>query len=275
LTDGDGRYAFNNISAGTWQVAPQKSEAVNLAVNALDALYALQNAAGIRALTPQQRLACNVTGSGTVSTLDAATILRFDVGLLARLPAAQACESDWAFEPIAAPAPHQESSEPTVSPASCQSGSITFAPLLDGESNQDFLAVLFGDCTGDWQPSDGVGQTISPLNRARVRLGRPRVTRRRRHLWIPVYVDVAGSFRALDAELHYDPTQLRVRSVHQVGAARAALMAANMEVPGVVRIALASLQPLRSGTVLVLNLDGQSSSIRSTLRVARARFGNT
>ena len=55
---------------------------------ALDAALVLQASGGVRALDAEHRVACDVTGNGSVSPLDAARILQAVVGDLPRFPAA-------------------------------------------------------------------------------------------------------------------------------------------------------------------------------------------
>ena len=111
--------------------------------------------AGLRTLDAEQRLACDVTGNGTLSALDATLILQQKVGLISRFPVAQACASDWLFVPMPAAASNQHLIQPQNMAAvnSCQPGAIEFTPLAGQVSNQDFAAVLVGDCTGNWQPA--------------------------------------------------------------------------------------------------------------------------
>ena len=100
-----------------------------------------------------QRLACDVTGNGTATTLGATNFLQQRVSLISRFPVAEACASDWLFVPIPAAAPNQTVIQPQNMPAvtTCQPGAIELAPLAGQVTNQDFAAVLVGDCTGNWQ----------------------------------------------------------------------------------------------------------------------------
>lgn len=57
--------------------------------------------------------------------------------------------SDWAFLPAAASAPNQRIVSPFNSTATCQRGAIAYEPLAASASGQDFVAVPYGDCTGN------------------------------------------------------------------------------------------------------------------------------
>ena len=73
----------------------------------------------------------------------------------ASFPVAQACASDWLFVPMPAAAANQHLVQPQNMAVvnTCQPGAIEFAPLAGKVTNQDFAAVLIGDCTGNWQPA--------------------------------------------------------------------------------------------------------------------------
>ena len=153
-TDAAGQFAFTSLDGCNFHVEPQKLGGANNGISALDASYSLQWVVALRSLDAQQRLACDVTGNGTVSALDASLILQLKVGLINRFPVAQACMSDWAFLPVPAAAANQQIIQPANMQAadSCRGGAIEFTPLAGQLQDQDFSAVLFGDCTGNWQP---------------------------------------------------------------------------------------------------------------------------
>jgi hypothetical protein len=103
-----------------------------------------------------QFIACDVTGNGEVSSLDVARIQQFRLGQLSTLPVTELCGGDWGFFPDPIPAANQ-----TVRPLeltgvvpfiSCQPGAIDYSPLVSSVANQNFIAILFGDCTGNWAP---------------------------------------------------------------------------------------------------------------------------
>jgi hypothetical protein len=122
-------------------------------VSALDAGYVLQAVAGLRALDATQTLACDVTGDGTLSALDASRILQRAVGMLARFPVAEVCESDFIFLPIPA-APIAGRTVPfRAGGAACTPGAIELEPVTEDVGGLDFIAAAFGDCTGNWQPA--------------------------------------------------------------------------------------------------------------------------
>jgi len=148
-TDVNGRYTVPAVTGGNWQVAPRKTGDRGAAISALDAAYVLEALAGHRQLDPQQMLAADVTGDGTLNQLDAQRILQYGVGILPQLPAAQLCASDWLFVP--APMPPAASIAPSLTGSTCQPGALAFPPLVSDATGEDFQAILIGDVTGNWQ----------------------------------------------------------------------------------------------------------------------------
>jgi hypothetical protein len=119
--------------------------------------------AGLRTFDPEQRLACDVTGNGTVSALDATKILQRTVNLISRFPVAQTCASDWLFVPSPAAAANQYVIAPqNMAGKPCQPGAIEFRPLAGQLADQDFAAVLIGDCTGNWAPATPTPTPAAP-----------------------------------------------------------------------------------------------------------------
>jgi hypothetical protein len=152
-SDAAGAFTFANLQVGDWRLEPRKIGDLNNGISSLDASYVLQSMVGLRTLDANQRLACDVSGNGTLSALDAALILQFKVGLILQLPVTQTCGSDWVFVPTPSAALNQQLVNPVISTGSCQHGAISYQPFTGGTvSGQDFSAILFGDCTGNWQP---------------------------------------------------------------------------------------------------------------------------
>lgn len=149
MSNASGAYALASVPPGVWQLTPRKSGEAR-GISSLDAAWILQAVAGLRTLDAPRRLAADVTGDGTVSTLDAALILQRAVGMPAPFPAAQACSSEWLFVPAAAEVANQSLVSPGLA-GTCTMGSITYGPLGADAANQDFIAILLGDPTGNWQ----------------------------------------------------------------------------------------------------------------------------
>jgi len=268
-TDARGQFVFTGTSGGMWQVEPQKKGGAGTAISSMDAMYTLQAAVGLRSLSNNQETACDVTGNGAVTALDAALILQYKVGLIATFPVSEACDSDWAFAPVPIAVPHQRLSEPSSNHGSCQRGGIQIDPLVGSAAGQDFSAILFGDCNGNWEPNAASNSALSsgPIGQARVSAGE--LTRgRSRQLRLPVSVTTAQPFYTLDVVLDYDPAQLLAVDVRRNGPTRNALMSFNARLPGTLKIALVSPTPIapQAGPVLIIQFVG-SATARSAIRV--------
>src|SRR5262249_2527844 len=214
----------SGLSETNWKFEPQKHGGTGMGISALDASYILQFLVGLRSLSSEQQLACDTSGNGTLSALDAAYILQYLVGLIPHLPVTQSCGSDWEFLPVPAATANQVLIEPAPAGASCQLGAIALEPLVSDAANQDFLALLFGDCTGNWQPPanpTGAALVARSLSRATVRLGSP--SRERGRVRYPVLVEAIGGVHALSMQITYDPSALRLAVVHPSETARDAL----------------------------------------------------
>jgi hypothetical protein len=185
-------------------------------------------AAQILTLTANQTVAADVSGDGTVSAFDASLVGRFAAGLIQRFPVADAAGSDWTFLPPVR----------------------AYAPLAQSETS-DFAAVLYGDVTGNWEPS--VSLTLSStsaeeraaMDRDRLRKASievapiPEVERRdpgpaglRLTGWtaplpagsrrdLTVELDHAEGILALDLRLSYDPSRVKIVAVSPSAWARA------------------------------------------------------
>jgi hypothetical protein len=97
-----------------------------------------------------------VTGNGTVSALDAAVILQRVAGLRGQFPIALACESDWAFARELGSTAAGVAIPPAAGAGNCLRGGVAGgAALVSEPDGLDLLGILFGDCTGNWQPAAG------------------------------------------------------------------------------------------------------------------------
>jgi hypothetical protein len=152
ITDSNGMYAFENIGGHPWTVVPQRSNPQNPALTAIDATFALQAVVGLRTLSPDQRLAADTSGNGTVSAIDATFILQYVVGLRSHFPAATLCGSDWLFVPVPEGPPFPNVMLPELRSGMCQPGTVQYSPLAAPAEGQDFLGILLGDINGSWAP---------------------------------------------------------------------------------------------------------------------------
>lgn len=256
-TDAGGTFAVNGRDHTNCTLEPEMHGAADAGISALDAVYVLQAAVGLRQLSFEQALACDTSGNGAIGPMDAVFILQYAVGLIQGFPMAQTCGSDWAFVPVPAPTPNQQLIQPHMASGTCQHGAIVLSPLVGTADNQDFSAVLFGDCTGNWHPRAAGGGAASEPNASnaqRVKLGGVRRGQSGR-VRFPLFVESPGDFHAFEARIDYDPRTLRLAAVRPMNGARDALVEYTSKHPGMVRLALASAQPIAQGSAPFLVLD--------------------
>ena len=255
-TSAVGDYEFDDVRAGAWELGAEKASDFGTGVTPLDAAYVLQAVAHLRALDPSQRLACDTTGDGQLSALDAARILQFSVGALARLPVADTCGSDWSFVPDPAPMQQQSVINPAIAAGMCNDGRIMLEGLFDEASDQNFRAILFGDCTGNWDAGQGAAVArgaAAAAGAARVRLGSP--TMGATQVRVPVYVRARGPYNSLDLKVAYDPSRLTPAGVSMQRATDTSFTSSNAPQPGLLRVAMASGEPIRRRFGVLLMLD--------------------
>ncbi len=253
FTAGDGNYEFPAVPEGSWELAAEKGKDTSASVTALDAAYVLQHIVQLRDLDSAQQLACDVTGDGKLSTLDAAEILKRYVGASPILPVADACASDWLFLPVPAPMSQQLIIAPEIASGACRSGSIRLEELLAEADQQNFNAVLFGDCTGNWEAAGSAALRVRASGRApMVRLGR--AIARNGVARVPVYVRSADPFNALDLQVTYDDAHLTPTNTRMHRSTQSSIVSTFSPKPGMLRIAMASGEPIapRHGVLMVL-----------------------
>jgi hypothetical protein len=235
-SDEIGIYDFATVDPGTWTVRPSK-RGDTTAVTALDAAWALQATVGMRELDRIQAVACDVTGNGSVSALDASHILRYRVQKLAYFDVSAACESDWFFIPTADPATGQSNNPPAISNGSCEPGNISYSTLREALQGQDFVAAPFGDCSASAPTPARIAATGS--DQAIVVIGDLR-KERRRIIRLPVWVRSPGASSALELRLEYDPARLRLLRIRKARGAGSAMMAHLSDESGSAFVAMAS-----------------------------------
>jgi matrixin/dockerin type I repeat protein len=255
LTDSVGQYQYTNLDEQTHEVMAVKQGDQGNAISSLDAAFILQAVVGLRTLSAEQSLAADVTGNGTVSSLDASRLLQFKVGLINQLPVTALCGADWVFVPVPTGVPNQQVVQPAIGGGNCQPGAIVFNPLAASAMNQDFHGVLFGDVTGNWQPSGG-GALLAQVTIPQVRFGRP-LPERNGRIRLPIYIDAAQPVNSLDLRLRYAPTDLRVVAVQQPQGG--GMVVFNTPAPGVLTVAAASAAPLNPNgrAYLVAQFEGR------------------
>ena len=273
-TDPSGHYALTDVPTQDVLVSADRAGGTDRAVSALDASFVLQFVAGLRPLSAQQVLACDVTGNGSLSALDATQLLQYATGLITSFPVTAACDSDWVFIPNPVAAPNQTLIQPQPGSQQCVPGGIAYAALSGSLDQQNFSALVFGDCTGNWQPP----ATGGALKAALARAGAMRAARLRAlpggRLAVSVAAANAEPVYAIDVRAAYDPAELRPVNTRLVGSARRAAMAVNAGEAGLVRVAVASSEaiPADGRPLVVILFEGPRD--RRTAPSVSVRFND-
>jgi hypothetical protein len=255
VTSSTGIFTFGDLPLGAWSVEPRKlDDGAPGAISARDAARALQFATGQLAPDAEHGVACDVTGNGSVTVLDAQRILQRSVGAGPRFAAAATCDSDFVFFPFAAPATNQETVFPALRLGECRAGGVSYSPLVEFAGAQGFRAALLGDCDGSWRPADprSAEPELAPAgsrlinSMRRMRGGRWRLT-------IGVATPVEAHSLAL--ELRYDPDRLDPGLLRSVRLDDDALLQTQLIQPGRLAVALASARPLHTDGRAMLVVD--------------------
>jgi hypothetical protein len=264
-TDASGYYVLSGKPFGeTYTITGSKAGGFGAGViSSFDAALNAQDVVGIITLTPGQRLAADVSGNGADSSFDSALIAQFAIGLITEFPVAAAVGSDWFLVPVPASVPNQTVHPPD--PAAASQGSISYAPLAGSAADQDFLAGLFGDVSGNFQAGAAPAGTESatfqdkrkPQRGGRgARLSVASVAAAPGEIFqVSIDADRAEGAIAFDLLLRFDPTVVQPLSVELGYAASAFSLTSNLTEPGRVRLGLFDSQPLPgSGTIAIVTL---------------------
>ncbi len=167
-TDSSGHYSFLNVAAGDWTIVPSKLHDIAGSITSIDASFSLQATVNLFTPTANQSLACDADENGALSAIDGSNILRYRVNFITELPNWTHCGSEWRFVPQPVDTADRSTTlpQPRPAPTPCIDGSIAYTALSADQTNQDFLAILNGDCNGDWpavlSPTPTSTATITP-----------------------------------------------------------------------------------------------------------------
>lgn len=124
-TDSMGFYSLSGFGAGAYTVTPSKVGDVNGISNA-DSSRIAQHVVGFVTLNATQLIAADVSGNGTVTSLDAAYIAQF----LVAIPN-PGFTGSWRFLPA----------------------NRSYPNVITSLTNENYSAILSGEVTGNWNPN--------------------------------------------------------------------------------------------------------------------------
>lgn len=231
-SDADGRFALSIETGGVpVHLHAEKEGGFDTGISSLDAAFILQHVVGARTLGRQQMLACDVTGDGSVTALDAARVLDLAVGQIDRFPSTGTCSSDWLFV-VAADGDRRV--------LDCEH------PLSVGAVDSlQVEATLRGDCTGNWAVGEAREGVDGGRSAPRVRIGRLRMRSGRAVL--PIYVRSARPYNSIDLQIDYDPAQLEPRRARFLGRRSGGIEQVRFSPAGSMSLSLASPNPINRG----------------------------
>jgi hypothetical protein len=282
-TDGAGAYAFEGlvgdvtIETSSKYGTPRASDH-NGGISSFDASVIGRAAVELIELSPNQRIAGDVTGDGTLSAFDASLVAQFAAGLVDHFDVATTNGSDWAFVRC--------DSYGYPGPSGCVAPAHAFTPVSGPVTGADFYAVLYGDVTGNWNPSTVFSSAAaSPEERIAIEADRlaaasfGRESRLQRSVrpsastavlsleggakilpagqrrQLTIALSPAEQILGLDLTLRYDRSRVTIVAVESSGLG-AGLAVTHREHDGVCRIAAYQAVPLSgSGPVLTVTVE--------------------
>ncbi|MBN2611125.1 MAG: VCBS repeat-containing protein [Bacteroidales bacterium] len=255
-TDVNGNYEFYQIPFGDYTSKPKKENDIDEAISPYDAALILQYVVGLIHFTPYQMKPSDVSGDGTISAFDASLILRYFVGLIDSFSVMPDKSHFWTFVPKSFPI---DTSNWSIAP-----DSLRYEPLDSDTLNQDFVGIIYGDPSGNWNPSNHLISSEKFTTKS-VNLSLGEVTWVRDNmLSITVEIDKGNDIISAGLTLAYDPDYLKVLSVINSELTSNYSFAHKVE-KSHIKLALAGTECLNSGgTIAKINFEVLKPSPQST-----------
>jgi uncharacterized delta-60 repeat protein len=268
ITGTPGTYVLTGLGAGSYTIRPTKPGGPNAAINSFDAARVAQGVTGsVPFVSQNQRFTSDVNASGSVTSNDAANIARFAAGLP---PNVGTIVGAWRFFVTGAPSPL-----PTQ-PAT-YNDSRTYASVTNSVTGEDYVALLIGEASGNYNPATHprgtvagghgtvVGGQISDVSEkgkaAETPItvaAQPIVTAADKEVVVPVSIEgVAGKdVISYEFDLRYDPAVIQPMEdpVDAAGTvSRGLSVVTNSIEPGLLRVVVYGSMPISEDGVF-LNL---------------------
>ncbi|MFN0277202.1 MAG: peptidoglycan DD-metalloendopeptidase family protein [Pyrinomonadaceae bacterium] len=232
-TGSSGTYLLTGFGSGSYTITPSKIGGVNSSVTSFDAALVAQFTVSAGSLDSVQQSVADVSGAGGISSFDAALIARYAVSM-----SGTGSTGNWKFNPA----------------------SNTYTSITSRIAGNDYLALLMGDVSGNWRDTTSFRPAVGgngPQRSASVNAPHL-VTPTDYEVIIPVGVQGVANKGIISYEfdLRYDPTviQPQANPVERTNTVSGNLSAiANMDTPGLLRVAVYGPTPL-SGNGVLLNL---------------------
>lgn len=246
ITGTPGTYSLTGFGAGSYTIKPTKPGGANGSITSNDAARVSQGVSGAIAFVSQnQRFVSDASGNGTVTSNDAALIGRFAAGL-----SGSGNSGQWKFFVTGAPSPL-----PTA--PQTYNDSRTYATVAASVSGEDYVGLLIGEASGNWNPATHPRPAVGPEKTVSVELPQI-VASTDKEITVPVNVQgaVGKDIISYEFNLRYDPAVMQPAEnpVDVAGTASRGLFAiANPNESGLLRIVVYGPMPI-SENGLLLNL---------------------
>ena len=247
ITGTPGTYVLTGFGAGSYTIKPTKPGGANGSITSNDAARVAQGVVGAPSFVSQnQRFTADTSGNGGVTSNDAALIARFAAGLTSTGNTGQ-----WKFFVTGAPSPL-----PTV--PQTYNDSRTYPSISGSQTGQDYIALLVGEATGNYNPGTNPRPAGSGPERS-IDVKIPQMlSGADKEIVIPVTVNGAADKEIISYEfdLRYDPSVIQplANPVEVSGTvSRGLLVVTNPHEPGLLRVVVYGPMPIVENGVL-LNL---------------------
>jgi hypothetical protein len=249
ITGTPGTYTLTGFGATAYTIKPTKPGGANTAITSADAARVAQGVSGtVPFVSQNQRFASDTSGNGgpnPVTSNDAALIAKFVAGLTGF-----GRTGTWFFFVTGAPSPM-----PTA-PAT-YNDSRSYSSVTSNLTGEDYVAILVGEVTGNYNPANNARPSAGPEKAASVEL--PQITiEAGKEFVVPVRVQGAADkgITSYEFDLRYDARVIQPMPdpVDVVKtASRGLSFVTNPYEPGLLRVVMYGAYPIDENGVL-LNL---------------------
>ncbi|MFT3746150.1 MAG: cohesin domain-containing protein [Pyrinomonadaceae bacterium] len=236
----NGQYTLSGMGAGAYTVTPSKVGGVapllggGQTITSQDAAVTAQFVANLIPLSAAQQAAADVSGTGGITSFDAALIARWVISL-----PGSGNTASWVFTPT----------------------SITYGNVNTNQTGQDYSAILMGDVTGNYSQTLSPARPDSPEADAVVTSAPTATANSGTEVSIPLTVgDTTGrGITSYQFMFKYDPTVLEplANPVDLTGTvSRNMIPTVNVSQPGVLQVVVFGTMPITGeGSLLKLRFN--------------------
>ncbi|MFH1942421.1 MAG: cohesin domain-containing protein [bacterium] len=251
-TNSQGQYSFQKSMGSSFIITPSKPADENVGaktISSYDAALTAQHSVGLIVLNSAQQTCADADKSGTITTLDAAWICRYSVGLPKTSPSRA---GEWIFNP----------------------GNRVYSIVQQDYATENFEGYILGDVDLNWMPPLSLGKGNASTGRITnmdIPLLRTKVFRVDGRVTVPFSVEEADGMISLDVVFSYDPTIFQLVNVIKTPLIQDFTLMYNEVRTGTVKVGVFGTQALQqTGEVIELIFESAGNEdIHSELVVER------